>query len=342
MRIAISAASKVRSRYSSIAISAWAVARSGDKSHCPTKICPREGSLAEYQARCVLAAKAELGECPLWSVEEQCLYWIDIYGKTFNRFDPATGQNRAWDMPANPGSFVLREEGGVVIAMRDGIYSFDCGDEPPVKLMNAPYDPGEIRFNDGRTDRQGRYWVGSMPLGIEEENAGVVGAFYSYDGSTLIKRITPVHHANGTAFSLDSRTMYRSETTDRKIFAYDYDAAAGTVSNERLFATVPPELGMPDGATVDSEDGYWSALPAGPNGGSIARFAPDGKLDLVIDLPVLIGTMPAFGGPDMSTLYVTTGQLEPVVGKPVTALSGNIFAIETKFRGVPEVKLRSK
>jgi sugar lactone lactonase YvrE len=297
--------------------------------------------MADHEARSVLAVQAELGECPLWSVDEQCLYWIDIYGQTFNRFDPATGANRVWTMPANPGSFVLREEGGVIIAMRDGIYSFACGDAPPQKLVDAPYDPGIIRFNDGRTDRQGRYWVGCMPATAEAEHAGVEGAFYRYAGGALTCQISKgVSHANGTAFSVDGRTMYRSETLQRKIFAYDYDMESGTVSNERLFATVPPELGMPDGATVDADNGYWSALPAGPKGGAIARFTPDGKLDLVIELPVSIGTMPAFGGPDLSTIYVTTGRLEAMVGQQVTERSGNLFAIETRFRGLPEAKLK--
>ena len=297
--------------------------------------------MAEQEARSVLAVQAELGECPTWSVEEQALYWIDIDGRTFNRFDPATGANRAWTMPAKPGSFVLREGGGFIIAMRDGLYSFDCGEAPPEKLLDAPYDTAVIRFNDGRTDRQGRYWVGCMPATAEAEHAGVEGAFYRYAAGELSLQIpTGVSHANGTAFSLDSRTMYRAETLQRKIFAYDYDAVSGTVSNERLFATVPPELGMPDGATVDADNGYWSALPAGPNGGAIARFTPDGRLDHVIRLPVSIGTMPAFGGPDMSTLYVTTGRLEALVGQQVTERSGNLFAIETRYRGLPEVKYR--
>lgn len=296
--------------------------------------------MTDYKVEQVLDAKAELGECPLWSPEEQCLYWIDIDGLTFNRFDPASGANRAWKLHTNPGSFVLREGGGVLIAMRDGLYEFDCDDSPPRKVHDAPFDTSQIRFNDGRTDRQGRYWVGSMPATLEAEHAGVTGSFYSLDGSGLKLRIPGTHHANGTAFSLDNRIFYRAETLKREIYAYDHDPETGDLSNQRLFARVPDELGMPDGCTVDAEGGYWPALPAGPKGGAIARYTPEGKLDFVIELPVAIVTMPAFGGPDLSTIYVTTGRLEPMIGLQPTALSGSLFAIKTNFRGLPEVKYR--
>lgn len=296
--------------------------------------------MPDYQVRCVLEARAELGECPLWSAEEQCLFWIDIAGKSFNRFDPASGGNVRWELPDMPGSFVLREGGGIVLAMRDGFYGFDpaLGLSSFQKLADAPYNAEKLRFNDGRTDRQGRYWVGSMLIDIMAH--GNDGAYYSYDGSGVERRISPVEHANGTAFSADGRRMFRSETMQRKIFCYDHDPKTGRVSNEQIFATVPDELGLPDGAVIDTDGGYWSALPAGPNGGSVARFRPDGGLDLVIEMPVAICTMPAFGGPDLSTLYVTSGRLEAMIGREPSELSGGIFAVDMPFQGVPETMFR--
>lgn len=296
--------------------------------------------MVDYPVRCVLNAKAELGECPVWSVEEKCLFWIDINAKSFNRFDPATGRNVRWELPDTPGSFVLSEGGGVVLAMRDGFYAFDpaTGLASLSKLADAPYDPQTLRFNDGRTDRQGRYWVGSMLLDMMVHGVSA-GAYYSFDGSRATQRISPIEHANGTAFTADGKRIFRSETMQRKIFFYDIDEA-GQLSNEQLFATVPGDLGLPDGAAIDSDGGYWSALPAGANGGSVARFAADGRLDLVIQMPVAICTMPAFGGANLSTLYVTSGRLEAMIGKEPSELSGGIFAVEVPFRGVSETKFR--
>ncbi len=296
--------------------------------------------MALYEPQCVLRIRAQLGECPLWSVEEQRLYWLDIMGRTLNAFDPATGDNQVWNMPSSPGSFVFREGGGIVLALRTGIHAFDPVTGTLTKRADVPYDVGTMRFNDGRTDRQGRYVVGSMPEGEAAEAAGLRGCFYRYDDKGLTRILPSCHHANGTGFSLDGKTMFRAETFEKTIFAYDYDTATGTPSNERVFARVPDDLGNPDGCVVDSEGGYWSALPVGPKGGAIARFTPDGKLDRVVEMPVIAGTMPAFGGPDMSTIYVTSGSLEHMIGQPTTPVSGGIFAIETEYKGLAEVKFR--
>lgn len=297
--------------------------------------------MAEFEVEPVLEARARIGECPIWSTEEQCLYWLDIDGKRFNRFDPATGLNRHWDLPLMPGSYVLREGGGVTIAMQDGIHDFNPETGALTRRVEAPYDQARLRFNDGRTDRQGRYWVGSMSLDFSDRD-GPSGATYCFDGTSLSERISPIHDANGNAFSPDGRTMYRSETFQRKIFAYDLDPETGALSNERLFAEVPDHLGLPDGAVVDADGGYWPALPAGPSGGSVARFTPEGKLDLVIEIPVLLPLMPAFGGPDLSTLYITSGSIEEDIGQKKSPLSGAIFAVKTPYRGLAETKFRPR
>jgi sugar lactone lactonase YvrE len=297
--------------------------------------------MPEFKVEQVLDAKARIGECPIWSVEEQCLYWLDIDGRRFNRFDPATGRNRHWDMPEIPGSYVLREGGGITIALQDGIHDFDTATGELTKRVDAPYDRAVLRFNDGRTDRQGRFWVGTMPADFTARD-GPSGATYSFDGTSLTERIAPIHDANGNAFSPDGRTMYRAETFRKTIFAYDLDPVSGAVSNERLFAKVPDHLGLPDGATMDAEGCYWAALPNGPSGGSVGRFTPDGEVDVVIEVPALLPLMPAFGGPDMSTLYITSGSIEAMVGSQPTAMSGSIFAVKTPFRGLAETKFRPR
>jgi len=293
------------------------------------------------KAELVLNAKAEIGECPLWSVKEQCLYWIDVHGRSFHRFDPSTAEDYSWALPATPGSFVLRESGGIVFALSDGFYDFDPTMGTLAPLAKAPYEPSKVRFNDGRTDRQGRYWVGTVPIDPLGDEDGALRAYYSFDGRSVQERIAPIDQANGTAFSPDGRTMYRSEWRSKTILAYDLDPDSGDVTGERVFVRVPDELGGPDGAAVDSEGGYWAALPNGPQGGSVARFTANGKIDLVIEVPVLIPTMPAFGGPDMSTLYITSARVEPMLGKPISPISGGLFALETSFRGIAETEFRT-
>src|SRR6266702_3950332 len=111
---------------------------------------------------CVLDIKASLGECPVWSVDEQVLYWVDINAPSLNRFDPHTGRNAAWAMPSSIGCFALRRSGGFIAALRDGFWLVDRNGNPERKVADAPYDPAHHRFNDGRADARGRFWAGSM------------------------------------------------------------------------------------------------------------------------------------------------------------------------------------
>jgi sugar lactone lactonase YvrE len=295
-----------------------------------------------YEAHRVLDIKAELGECPLWSVDDQCLYWLDIVGSTLNRFDPATGSNRVWSLPSAPGCFAFRDGGGAIVAAQDGIYDIDFA-QGAIRHLYAPaHDISRFRFNDGRTDRQGRLWVGTVQADMVSLNTGT--AFYRFDGRSLEQGISPVGMANGTAFSPDGKTMYRSQTLDRLIFAHDYDPETGTPSRERIFAKVPDELGLPDGAAVDTDGGYWVALPAPSEGGKsgIARYAADGRLDQYFEVPVPMPTMVAFGGPDLSTLYFTSGRLQAWVKYQVPESAGSVFAVATTYRGIAEVKFKTR
>jgi L-arabinonolactonase len=294
--------------------------------------------MAKHQATQVLDIRAELGECPMWCTEDHCLYWLDIAGSTINRFDPRSGTNTIWPLPSVPGCFAFGDEGGAVVAVQDGICDIDFATGVVRRVFASTHDPRQLRFNDGRTDRQGRLWVGTVHADMGTNNAE--SAVYKFDGRSIVKVIAPVGMANGIAFSPDGKTMYRAQTTDRLIFAYDFDLTSGTPSHERVFAVVPDDLGMPDGATVDTEAAYWVALPAGPEGGKggIARYTPDGRLDTYFEVPVPLPTMIAFGGPDMSTLYITSGRLQAWVRYKVPDLAGSIFAVETQFQGVPETK----
>lgn len=294
--------------------------------------------MADFEIRHVLDIKAMLGECPLWSEEQEALIWLNVRQGTLNRFDPETGENLAWQLPvAHPGAFALCA-GGAVIVTSTGVFHFDFARESFGRVGDVPIDPAKFRFNDGKQDRHGRFWIGTMLPGFRPDKPGA-GTYYRYEAGNWSAAIPGVKIPNGTAFSPDGSIMYRAETIDRIVFAYDVESATGTPSNERVFARLPDGFGMPDGATVDCEGGYWLAVPFGKTG-QIVRFTPDGEIDLVIDLPVLAPTMVAFGGKDLATLFITTGRLEDLVKREHSPLGGDLFAVDTGCRGIAETLIK--
>jgi len=285
---------------------------------------------------CVLDAKASLGECPVWSVADQALYWVDINAPAFNRFDPATGVNTAWPMPASIGCFALRMRGGFIAALRDGIWFVDRDGKLERKVVDAPYDPAHHRFNDGRADAQGRFWAGSM----NEKRDANSAVLYRLDPNLkLTPVITGIMISNGLAFSPDGSTMYHADTPTRTVHAYDFDTAGGSVSHRREFARFGGESDRPDGGAVDREGCYWSAFY---RGGKVVRISPQGKLLAEYTLPAMCPTMCAFGGSDMRTMYVTSArQLRKPDELERLPQSGGIFAIRVDTPGLVEPKFAS-
>jgi sugar lactone lactonase YvrE len=280
---------------------------------------------------CVLDARASLGECPLWSVADQALFWVDINAPSLNRFDPATGTNTAWPMPASIGCFALRLRGGFVAALRDGIWFVDRDGRLERRVAAAPYDPAHHRFNDGRADAQGRFWAGSM----NERRDANSGVLYRLDTDL---RLTPVIAdimiSNGLAFSPDGKTLYHADTPTRTVCAYDFDAATAAISHRRVFARFDAETERPDGGAVDRDGCYWSAFY---RGGKVVRLSAQGKLLAEFALPAMCPTMCAFGGPDLRTLFVTTARH----GRDDDELarlphSGGIFAMRVDTPGQVE------
>jgi len=280
---------------------------------------------------CVLDIKASLGECPVWSVDEQVLYWVDINAPSLNRFDPPTGNNTAYAMPRSIGSFALRATGGFVVALRDGIWCADAAGKLERKIVEAPYDPAHHRFNDGRADRQGRFWVGSM----NEKRDTKTAALYRVDPDlTLHTVLTGLVISNGLAFSPDERTLYHADTPTLTVHAYDYDAGGGSISGKRVFAKFSADTERPDGAAVDGNGCYWIAFY---RAGKVAQIAPDGRLIAEYGLPALCPTMCAFGGADLKTLYVTTARQQRS-SEELSRLpqSGGVFAMRVDVAGQPE------
>jgi sugar lactone lactonase YvrE len=288
-------------------------------------------TVASSPFRCVLDIRASLGEGPVWSVREQALYWVDINAPTLNRFDPRSGRNEAMAMPCSIGCFALRSDGGFVVALRDGIWLADSDGKLERKLVDAPYDTRSHRFNDGRCDRQGRFFAGTM----NEARDSASAALYRLETRGALTRILgDMTISNGLAWSPDGRTMYHADTPTRTIRAFDYDVATATPSRPRDFHRFTGETERPDGCTVDSAGTYWSALY---RGGKVVRISPGGTLLAEYPVPAMCPTMCAFGGPDLRTLYVTTARQQRDADELARLPhSGGIFAMQVDTAGLPE------
>ena len=285
------------------------------------------------EVECVLEIPALLGESPVWNEDEQALYWTDIAGQTLNRFDPATGDNEAVALDEQLCCFAFREAGGIIAAMNPGFATLDPK-TGAFDYIHAPYaDDPNTRLNDGRCDRAGRFFAGSMDLRMSE----TTGELLCLERDHSVRRITGgVIISNGLAWSPDDSIMYFASTFEPAIYQFDYDIETGAASNKRDFVRPAEGTGLPDGGCVDAEGYYWGACPMA---GRITRYAPDGKVDGVIELPVRDPTMCAFGGPDLDTLYITTARVIMDESElPNYPLSGSLFACKPGVRGLPEPK----
>jgi sugar lactone lactonase YvrE len=282
---------------------------------------------------CVLDARASLGECPVWSVDERALYWVDINAPSLNRFDPATGANEAMPMPESIGCFALRVAGGFVVALRGGIWLAREDGTLTRKLADAPYDPAHHRFNDGRCDPRGRFFAGTM----NERRDAPTGELLRIDASG---RMEPVLRdmtiSNGLAWSPDGGTMYHADTPTRTIRAYDYDAATGTPSRPRVFARFEVETDRPDGAAVDRDGCYWTTFY---RGGKVIKLSARGETLAEFAIDAQCPTMCAFGGEDLRTLYVTSARQHRDADELARLpRSGGIFAMRVDVPGRAEPK----
>lgn len=277
--------------------------------------------------------RAELGESPHWCAESRCLFFVDIKGRALHRFDPETGRHRATFLPEEIGCVARAKGGGFVAGLRSGIWGLD-GDGRPVEWLAAnPEDQGTSRFNDGRVDPAGRFLAGT----VDEPKDGGKAHLYRLDRRGLTVLAGGLLTSNGLAFSPDGRILYHSDTPTFTIWRYAYDAATGNMSGKTLFARLRPsdaDRGRPDGASVDAEGCYWTALY---EGGRVQRYAPDGTLLAEYPVPARCPTMVAFGGPDLRTLYVTSAR----AGRPAEELaafphSGSLFAMRVDVPGLPE------
>ena len=282
------------------------------------------------QAACVAHTQDVLGEVPRWHPLERALYWIDAFKPAVHRLDPASGKLESFTPPEKLGSFAPRAGGGLLIAGRGGLAHYD----PASGTLDRIVDPeggGAVNIlNDGRCDRRGRFWVGSMSKTMERAS----GSLYRLERGHLAAVDDGIWVANGVCWSPDERRMYLADSHVKTIFVYEFDLAAGTIGPRRVFATMGDRPGVPDGSSVDAEGFIWNAVF---DGSCLLRYAPDGRVNRIVQLPVSRPTACAFGGADLATLYLTTARFrlapERLAAEP---LAGGQLALDVGVKGLPE------
>lgn len=297
-----------------------------------------EASDALFEITALPTPPSLLGESPFWHPGEAALYWCDIPGKRLNRYEPASGAHRAWGFDCEPGSAAPLLGGGLLLAMRDGLWRFDPATGERRRLARAPYDQALERFNDGKADAQGRFWVGT----IYEPRDPALASLYRWSGGRLDRMAGDVTVSNGLAWSLDGRTMYWSDTKTHRIDLLDFDPADGSLSNRRPFMAFPQKDttqpiesygGRPDGAAVDSEGCYWSAMFEGQR---LLRISPEGQVLREVKLPVRCATMACFGDADLRTLYITTArEKRPAEELAAQPWAGHVLRLRVDVPGLP-------
>ena len=285
------------------------------------------------EIKCVVDAHAELGEGTLWDPNAGVLWWIDIWKKLIHRFDPVSGKDDTFEAPNYLGCLGIREKGGLVLTMSDGFHFFD----PTTGKFQAIVDPEALmpntRFNDGKPDRQGRFWSGSM-FEMPGEPIQFIGALYRLDPDlTVHKMVDCVGCSNGLAWSPDSKIMYFSDSHGGAVWAYDFDPSTGDIENRRTFIDMTVTGGLADGATVDSEGCYWVTIPVTSK---VCRYDPGGKLMQTVMLPTDLPTCCEFGGKDLDILYVTSAVLRRSASHFVGQKNpGGLFALDVGVKGLP-------
>ena len=281
---------------------------------------------------------SQLGESPFWHPDEGALYWCDIPGKALHRWVQQGGQHTQWSFDQEPASCAPMLGGRLMLAMRDGLFVFDTASGQRQRLAQPPYDTATERFNDGKADPQGRFWVGSM----YEPRTQAAAALYRWAGGKLERMAGDATVSNGLAWSPDGSTMLWSDTKSHLIHAFDFDGSTGSLSRQRVFARFEPRAegqpldsygGRPDGAAVDVEGCFWYAMFEGQR---LLRLAPTGEVLCELRLPVRCATMPCFGGPDLKTLFITTACANrPADELAAQPLAGRVLTLQLDVPGLP-------
>ena len=282
------------------------------------------------QVQLALDVRANLGECPRWDEQNQLLYWVDINAGQLHRFNPASGANDYLQFDEEIGCFSLRKAGGFVLGMRSGFHLLDGWNTNTRAVADPEATLTDNRFNDGRCDGAGRFIAGSVYPPKDRDGANLWCLQQDFSTALLAEGLLT---SNGAAFSPDNKTFYFSDTPKHVIYRCDYNLARGEIGKPRVFHQFPLGNGRPDGAAVDSQGYYWSALY---EGGRVVRLNPAGEIVEEIAVPAKCPTMVAFGDADLKTLYITSVGNRPEQELGDYPHSGALFKVRVDVAGQVE------
>ncbi|MHA6298794.1 SMP-30/gluconolactonase/LRE family protein [Devosia sp. CAU 1758] len=284
--------------------------------------------MRQAEIRALPDTQCQTGEGIIWCPRRHRLFFVDIAGRALCSYDPQTNSGSRWPLPEMPGCIALTEGDEIIVALPDGLHSFDPKTTALTLLVALPQDaPSGHRANDGATSRGGRLVFGTMTLG---DRSIASGSLYHWDGVNLERHFSGLHIVNGLAFSPDDRTAYLSDSyTDvQTIWAFDHDPDTGALTGRREFFRTNEFAGRPDGACVDTDGCYWMA---GVGGAELLRISPVGKIDLRIEVPVQWPSKPCFGSSDLRKMYVSSLRLADS-----SDVEGQVIEIDSPYQGLPE------
>ncbi len=277
----------------------------------------------------VLPVRARLGEGPIWNAVKQVLHWVDIYNRRVHTFDPASGEDTYYEVDTVVSGLFLEEEGFLILAQENGLTRLNLHNGTTTPVVSVEAEQPDNRLNDVRADGRGRRWIGTMN-NDEQPKANL----YRHDpNGSLHLMETGLSISNGLGWSPDQTIFYLTDTPRQVIYAYDFDADAGTIGDRHPLVQLVGESFYPDGLTIDAEGCIWSAMW---NGWCVIRFDPDGKEMLRVSLPVPLVTSCTFGGENLTDLFITTasaGLSQAELKKSVEA--GDLFCLQTDIKGQP-------
>jgi sugar lactone lactonase YvrE len=280
----------------------------------------------------IISVGNTLGEGISWDTMEERLWWTDIQERCLYRFDPRTSSLGRYEVPERLCSFGFVENSDLLIAaFESGFALYHPGSSHLEWIARLRHDAVNVRLNDGRVDRQGRFWAGSMTEGHSEPR----GKLYCLDGARLQVHLTDIAISNSICFSPDGRHLYFADTPRRMIQRYDLDATRGVLSNPVTFVRTP-EGAFPDGSSVDAAGHVWNAHW---NAGRVVRYAPDGSISGEICIPTSQPTCVAFGGRELDLLFVTSAR-DGLTAKSLRRepRAGDVFVYRLDVKGLPDTR----
>ncbi|WP_448676375.1 SMP-30/gluconolactonase/LRE family protein [Delftia acidovorans] len=281
-----------------------------------------------------------LGESPFWHPQEHRLYWCDIQDRHIHSWEPATGLHRSWATPSEPGCCAPTDRGRIVVGLRDGFGLLDTATGHTEMIARLDHDPQQLRLNDGRCDRAGRLWAGSLFSPKTAPDAALWCLRADGAGGYAVQRMAgDCTTANGLAFSPDDAWMYWADTPAHRIDRFAFDLDSGTLGTRSLWKAFAPKAegrlygGRPDGASVDVRGNYWVAMY---EGGCVLQLSPEGDVLQRLDTPVRCPTMVCFGGEDLRTLYITSaGHGRPDPERSAQVPAGALMECRVDVPGLP-------